>query len=270
MTPGPTTSLLTFKEWACPHQRVSKGNCYFFLTPSSSSLSPNKALAEFLLWPLINFYWLRSPRTLVWRPRAEKSLKKISLSPCKHVPLRPRHASTNPCLCRSARTCWYSCCNDLRAKYYWQRRSVVRSSPSLPGPSWSPCSRLRCRTAWKGAKTNQLRISRDHSGLPSPQLRGLLWTRSWAPTRWKHPQPRPWFPISSSSNKDKLCRFDYWQLTERKKCDTGIKVQEEYCDGWKLLSQWAGFYPPKKTCSGVSLQLQHPFLWHFLVPKQGI
>ena len=35
------------------------------LSPSCCSRGPNKALFEFLVWPLINFYLVRRPRTLV-------------------------------------------------------------------------------------------------------------------------------------------------------------------------------------------------------------
>ena len=262
MTPGPTTYLLTFKECTCPHQRASKGNCYFFLTPSSCSLSPNEALAEFLLWPLINFYWLRSPRTLVWTPRAEKSLKKICLSPCKHMPLRPRHASTKPCLCRSARTCWCSCCNDLRTKYCWQRRSVVRRSPSLPGLSWSPCSRLRCRTAWKEAKTNQLQTSRDHSELPSHQLGGFF---GQGPERQHDGStlgPGLSSPSAPPRTRTKSVVLTTDSLLRGKSVTLGSNCRREYCDG--------------RNCStnGLASTLQRRSAleshWSFSIPFFGI
>ena len=50
------TTLIPFKEPACPPQRASKGTC--------------KVLPEFLFWPLTNFYWLKSPRTWVRNRRA--------------------------------------------------------------------------------------------------------------------------------------------------------------------------------------------------------
>ena len=65
-------------QWICPNltpfkgpvphpsRGVSKGTSYLFsLPPSYYSMSPNKALPEFLVQPLINFYWLKSPRTWV-------------------------------------------------------------------------------------------------------------------------------------------------------------------------------------------------------------
>ena len=39
-----------------PPRRASKGTCFLFLLPSCCSLSPNKDLPEFLIWPLISFY----------------------------------------------------------------------------------------------------------------------------------------------------------------------------------------------------------------------
>ena len=44
-------------------QGVSKGTSCS--VPSCCSTNPNKALPKFLLWPLINLYWLQSSRTLV-------------------------------------------------------------------------------------------------------------------------------------------------------------------------------------------------------------
>ena len=35
---------------------MNKGTCYFVLTPLCGSRGPNKALTEYLVWPLINFY----------------------------------------------------------------------------------------------------------------------------------------------------------------------------------------------------------------------
>ena len=42
-----------------------QGKLLLVFTPSCCSWSPNKAFPQFLVWPLINFYWLRSPRTQV-------------------------------------------------------------------------------------------------------------------------------------------------------------------------------------------------------------
>ena len=49
----------------------------FVLTPTCWSRGPSKALPEFLVMPLINFYWLRRPRALVHNkqiPETERSL----------------------------------------------------------------------------------------------------------------------------------------------------------------------------------------------------
>ena len=42
-----------------------KGACYLFFPPLCCIMSPNETLPEFLVWPLISFYWLKNPRTLV-------------------------------------------------------------------------------------------------------------------------------------------------------------------------------------------------------------
>ena len=46
-------------------EQASKETCYLFLLPPCCSRDSNKALPEFVVWPLISFYWLRRPRTLV-------------------------------------------------------------------------------------------------------------------------------------------------------------------------------------------------------------
>ena len=40
------------------HQQASKGSCCLFLLPSCCRRGHGKALPEFLVWPLVNFYWL--------------------------------------------------------------------------------------------------------------------------------------------------------------------------------------------------------------------
>lgn len=54
LTPGKEAAYLQLRER--PKDPV---------TCSHSPVAPNKALPEFLVWPLINFCWLRRPRTLV-------------------------------------------------------------------------------------------------------------------------------------------------------------------------------------------------------------
>ena len=51
-TPGHTPTLIR-NQLASP-QRASKGTCYLSSLPPAAS--PNKALPEFLVWPLVNFY----------------------------------------------------------------------------------------------------------------------------------------------------------------------------------------------------------------------
>ena len=70
-TPGHTPTLTPCKEPTCPPpppppQGPSKQeNLLFVLTPLCCSRGPNTALTEFLVWSLINFCLLKSPRTLV-------------------------------------------------------------------------------------------------------------------------------------------------------------------------------------------------------------
>ena len=52
---GPTHPLLESKQ----------GKLLLVFAASFCSPSPSKALPEFLIWPLINCYWLQSPRTQV-------------------------------------------------------------------------------------------------------------------------------------------------------------------------------------------------------------
>ena len=54
--PGPTP-LTPCKESApSPPWGESKGICYFFSLHPCYNRGPRKALPEFLVWPLINFY----------------------------------------------------------------------------------------------------------------------------------------------------------------------------------------------------------------------
>ena len=67
LTPGHTPTLTPYKEPALPHSRGAskEGNLLLVPTPHCCSRSSNRALSEFLVWPLINFYLLTRPRTLV-------------------------------------------------------------------------------------------------------------------------------------------------------------------------------------------------------------
>ena len=50
-------------NWTTPTPKNKQGK--LFLASSCSSRCPNQALPEFLVWPLINFYWLWKVKTLV-------------------------------------------------------------------------------------------------------------------------------------------------------------------------------------------------------------
>ena len=58
-----------------------QGHLLLVLAPSGCSMSPSKALPEFLVWPLISFWWLKSPRTWV----GKFLLRPLSLS-CRWAP----------------------------------------------------------------------------------------------------------------------------------------------------------------------------------------
>ena len=46
-----------------PNWGEKQDNPLLVLTPSCCSIGPSKALSVIFLWPLINFYWLKIPRT---------------------------------------------------------------------------------------------------------------------------------------------------------------------------------------------------------------
>ena len=64
-TPGHTPTLTPYKEPAHPLLGNEQGNLLLVFVPPCGSRGPNKALPEFLVWPLINFFWLRRPRSLI-------------------------------------------------------------------------------------------------------------------------------------------------------------------------------------------------------------
>ena len=73
-----TPTFTPFKDKAQPPPGASKQeNGLFVLTPACCSRGPIKAWPEFLVWPLMNFYRLRKPRTLV-------------SNKCPHLPLYGR------------------------------------------------------------------------------------------------------------------------------------------------------------------------------------
>ena len=74
------------EKWACPTAGKEQGNMLFVLAPSCCSRGPSKALPEFLIWPPINFYWSRRPRTLVGNrtifTRADWRMRYIIIQVC--------------------------------------------------------------------------------------------------------------------------------------------------------------------------------------------
>ena len=52
-------TLIPYKEPTHPRLGTKQGNLLLVFAPSCYSRGPNKALPEFLDWPLINFYWWR-------------------------------------------------------------------------------------------------------------------------------------------------------------------------------------------------------------------
>ena len=57
--PGRSPTFTSYKEWAWPLSRSRQGNLLLVFTPSCSRpRSPSKALPEFLVWLIVNSYWL--------------------------------------------------------------------------------------------------------------------------------------------------------------------------------------------------------------------
>ena len=65
-TPGHTPTLPPCKEPAHSPSASEQTREGVVLAPSCGSRGPNKALPEFLLWPLVNFYWLGKARNPGW------------------------------------------------------------------------------------------------------------------------------------------------------------------------------------------------------------
>ena len=65
LIPEPAPALTAHREPASPWLGEQAREPITFFTPSHCYRDPSKALLEFLIWSLINFYWLRRPRTLV-------------------------------------------------------------------------------------------------------------------------------------------------------------------------------------------------------------
>ena len=64
MTESPPLSPL-IRNHRLPHLRQQGNKLLLVFAPSCCSRIPNKASPEFLVWPLLNFCWLRGPRTLL-------------------------------------------------------------------------------------------------------------------------------------------------------------------------------------------------------------
>ena len=59
LTSGHTPALSSNKEWAHTLSRSKQGGFLVFIFSCSRQKNPNRALPEFLVWSLVNFYWLR-------------------------------------------------------------------------------------------------------------------------------------------------------------------------------------------------------------------
>ena len=64
LTPGLASSLIPFKGPAHSSLGSEQWNVLLVFCPLFCSVSPNKPFPEFLIWPLISFYWLNSVRIL--------------------------------------------------------------------------------------------------------------------------------------------------------------------------------------------------------------
>ena len=60
-----TSTLTPYKEPSAPLPQATRKQLSLVFAPSCCSRIPNKASPEFLVWPLLNFCWLRGPRTLL-------------------------------------------------------------------------------------------------------------------------------------------------------------------------------------------------------------
>ena len=62
--PGHTSNVITYKKPVWAPTASEQGNVLLVLAPPCCSREPKKALPEFLVWFMINSYWLRRPRNL--------------------------------------------------------------------------------------------------------------------------------------------------------------------------------------------------------------
>ena len=90
-----TPTLTPFKGPARPASGSEQGHLFLVFSPLCSSTTPSKALLGPLVWPVINFDWLQSPRTRVGFTPATARAHHVphrvllwpTLSPCPSVTL---------------------------------------------------------------------------------------------------------------------------------------------------------------------------------------
>ena len=131
---APAPALTPFKGPALPHWGSEQGYLLLVFTPSCCSTSPNKALPEFLVWPLINFYWLKSPRTQVSNIPALPT----TLLSCPETPA-PRSLGCSPkCLPSLGWTPVFLWCSSTTHTSFGKREGkqelLVRDKTEVP--SW--------------------------------------------------------------------------------------------------------------------------------------
>ena len=73
LTPDSTPQT---KDPAPPALGSEQGNLLLVFAPHCWSRGPSKALLEFFIWLLVNFYLLRRPRTLIGNKMTLRSWKK--------------------------------------------------------------------------------------------------------------------------------------------------------------------------------------------------
>ena len=66
LTSGHTPALSSNKEWAHTLSRSKQGGFLVFIFSCSQQKNPNRALPEFLVWSLVNFYWLGRAKNPGW------------------------------------------------------------------------------------------------------------------------------------------------------------------------------------------------------------
>ena len=92
LLPDPWTYpyITAYKEPACSSLESKQGHLLLVLFPSCYSMSPSKALPEFLISPLNNFYWLKSPRIQISKTCAKPAFSSSALN-ALYAPLETHH-----------------------------------------------------------------------------------------------------------------------------------------------------------------------------------